>query len=208
MPATAPAGVDLGNGLAIDVAGNVFLDIVKLLGIDKSRPFDLTYGSLRLRRDDDGLWYSTGSARELPVELTDTSEHIIGSGGKSGYERTGSVYRYAPSFALQVGFELTVSPRAIAARAFRPLQYANWTIARDGPAIDFSGLFEVRKTGDCYFIRPVAPAAGRPVYTLYVAERALYFCLGDRVRMAIEILPDAILVNGTKVASYRVPGEG
>ncbi len=214
----APLGVSLGNGLAIDSQGAIFLDVLKLLPPDLDGDFSLTFRSSDLFRNTTLLSRKDGVLHLSSPLLGNGTVSVDADGlslkSESGADRvkitsseTSVVYKSSVPF--DPSCQLSASADTIQVKRGGLLGRTT-VIQRDGQSVQFNTtqdvtipIYDVSKSGDAYLIE-YRQAPETNLYTLYFAGRAIYLVLQGNILLTVEIGDSAIRVNGRVVASWTV----
>jgi len=209
-----PFGVYLGNGLAIDSAGSVFLDVLKLLRIDTSRDFRVTCkaddssGTIRLTKDDKGTTLDSPRGRGTVVQ-SDGELTLKTASGKESMKltTTAGAFSYRSTIAFDPSSEMKADGSRIAVKSGLRVD-SGLAIDRQEASVVFnpsSGKtwpsYIVTKQGDAYIIEYRSETA-RLIFKVYFSESAVYVVRNGFVMSTVKISDSSVLVNGKEVVTY------
>lgn len=212
----APLGVSLGNGVAVDARGYLFLDVLKLLRIDMNSPFSVSCRSSELinnlttlERKDGKLLLSSPFAGKGEVVLTDDGFAMKTTEGQDRMKivKEGEALKYVTSILFDQGFELRSSDGTITVKELRflgratEIRNSEGTIYIDPALTTEAPAYQIRKSGDVYFIES-SQGTVRASYRLYFTGSLIYLVQQGNILSRIEIGDSFIKVNGKEMVSY------
>jgi hypothetical protein len=214
VPLMQSLGVDLGNGLAIDAGGNVFLDVVKLLKIDLSSPFRVEQkpGTLlgsrtTLVRDAAGMTLRSPRGRGT-ITMTDTGISLKNAAGKDDMtvKFADNTWSYHSTIAFDSGIAMKVAPDKLTISG--PVLLHSLAIGQDGESVVFNSAYDynfpqyiVTKQGDSYSIRYKSDTAN-VTFKLYFTTDAVYLTQNGAAALTVKNTGSSLLVNGKEVVTY------
>jgi hypothetical protein len=207
-------GVDLGNGLAIDSAGNVFLDVMKLLKVDMNAPFkverkpDSLLGSrTTLVRDETGLTLRSPRGRG-PLTVTDTGMSLKNPAGKDDMTvkfAEGS-WSYHSALAFDQASKMRVAEDRLTISG--PVLLHDLVIARDGESVEFNTAndqdfphYIVTRQGDSYSIQFKNDQVN-VTFKVYFTADSIYLTQNGAVALTVKKTDSSIFVNGKEAVTY------
>jgi len=207
-------GVDLGNGLAIDAGGNVFLDVVKLLKIDTTAPFRVVEkpatvigSTTTLARDDAGLTLKSPRGRG-PVTMTDTGLSLKDAAGKNAMtvKFEDKTWTYRSSIAFDPAITLKVAEDSFTISG--PVILHSLAIAQDGESVVFNSAadynfpqYTVTKQGDSYSIQ-FRSDQSNVTFKLYYTADSVYLTQNGSVAITVKNTGSSLVVNGKELVTY------
>jgi hypothetical protein len=202
-----PYGIYLGNGLAIDHRGSIFLDLVKLLKIDTERDFELRSGWTRLVRKGDDYRYFESSAVSYRITKPKSKKTLFTIEHMGKIDKKDNEYTYYSDSVLPLNYGMTVEDSSITIEPYT-LSNPKTIIEIDDGTINLERYSlagrvsqEITKSGDVYTIA-MTGTDGKAEYKVYYAGNAIYFCLGNLILKKVEVLGDSVLVNGARSITY------
>jgi hypothetical protein len=208
-PLTRPLGVDLGNGLAIDSGGNVFLDLLKLLQIDTSAPFRIERslgGRATLIRDAGGITLRSPKVRGTVVE-SGKAFSLKDLNGKEAISIALSegTYQYHSTLTMDPPSQMEVSDDSLTVTG--PLAHT-LRIKRDGESVLFNPAadpdfpqYVITKQGDCYTVQYKSLNA-LLTFKIYFTGSAVYVLQNGMVALSVIDTGSSIFVNGREAVTY------
>ncbi len=217
--AIEPFGVDLGNGLAIDSGGNVFLDVLKLLNIDTTGSFQVSCSGeglfskpTTLSSDGGKVVLDSPRAGKGTVTQSPTVLALKPAKGKEKITitKTGDLLVYKSGIAFDRSWEMTpveggldIKEKGLIGRTLE-IRKEEETVRFNSKGSDLWPQYNVDKRGDAYFITYRSPQASL-LYKVYYDDAAIYLMQNGIMILRIEKTESAVLVNGRKTVTYSRP---
>lgn len=207
-------GVDLGNGLAIDAGGNVFLDVVKLLKIDVSAPFRLeqkpgtVLGSrTTLARDASGMTLKSPRGRGA-ITMTDTGLTMKNAAGKDTItvKQEDNTLTYHSTITFDPAITMKVAPDKLTLSG--PVLLHSLAIEQQGESVVFNSAADynfpqyiVTKQGDSYSIQYKSDTSN-VTFKVYFTADSVYLTQNGAVAVTVKNTGSSLLVNGREIVTY------
>jgi hypothetical protein len=212
----APFGVWLGNAVAIDSQGNIFLDLLQLLKVDMHTSFTVTCRSndlfnnlTTLAKNGDTARLSSPLFGSGTVALVD-SDITVTAAGKSRmtFTKKENQFAYRSGVVFDTPFDMSATADLLTVSA-HALLGATVEIESQGDTVVFNSggdprlpVYTIGKTGDMYLIGSNMASAMNQ-YKLYCADNAYYLVHGTNIMVAVAVTSSEVRVNGSVVATFR-----
>jgi hypothetical protein len=210
-----PFGVDLGNGLAIDSSGSVFLDVMKLLRIDTTRSFRVACRSdegsktiTTLAKDENGTTLDSprgrGTVGQTANGLTlkpPTGKSIMTIMNAAGMYTYSSTITFDPSSEMRATDSEILVKTGFQLGSGMQIEWQDGSVAfnpRSSPPMPF---YTVTRKGDAYLVEYRSSSAVL-VFKVYYSGSSVYLVRNGFVLRTITISDTSILVNGKEVVTY------
>jgi hypothetical protein len=209
-----PFGVDLGNGLAIDAGGSVFLDVLKLLRIDTNGTFSVTCRSAfalgkstTLKSDENGMTLNWPRGNGTVVR-SDSGLVLKEASGKEAMKITaaGGVHTYKSSIMFDPNYEMTAAEGRLTIKGGSLSGVLR--ISRQGDSVIYNEAgdptrpkYTVSARGDAYFIETRTESAAY-LFKVYFTDGTVYLVRNGFVILTVKTTGSSILVNGKEVVTY------
>jgi Rieske Fe-S protein len=207
--------VDLGNGLAIDSSGSVFLDVMKLLRIDTTRSFRVACRSdesskriTTLAKDENGTTLDSPRGTGTIVQGDDGLQLKPASGKTSmRITKTGGTYSYSSTIAFDPSSDMKANDNEIVVKSGLQLgsglqiEWQDGTVVFNPRSTQPWPAYTVTRHGDAYFIE-YRSASALLVFKVYYSNSSVYLVRNGFVLRTITISDSSILVNGKEVVTY------
>jgi hypothetical protein len=214
-PQFAPFGVDLGNGLAIDSSGSVFLDVLKLLRIDTARNFrvacraDETSKEITtLARDESGTRLDSPRGRGSIVRTADGLALKPASGKNiMTVSNAGGAFAYNTTIAFDPSSEMKATDSEIVVKTGLQLgsglqiQWQDGSVAFNPRGTPTWPVYTVTRRGDAYLIEYRSSSA-LLVFKLYYSGPTIYLVRNGFILRTITISDSSVMVNGQEIVTY------
>jgi hypothetical protein len=213
-PRMEPLGVYLGNGLAIDSDGNVFLDILKLLRIDTTQSFkvvckaDDRSGTITLTNDGTAMTLVSPRGKGT-FEQSDGGLALKPATGNAIIRTTsaGGLYTYHSTLTFDPSSEMRADEDRITVKSGIRID-SGVVIEWQGNSIAFNSggnatwpAYIVTKKGDTYIIQYKSDTA-IIVFKVYFSGSSVYVVRNGFILSTVTISDSSVLVNGKEMVTY------